>query len=283
MDFSLDYELLDSGDGKKLERYGEMILSRPSSVAVWERKTDLWKKADAEYVIKAGRPEGWKFRGRSFETWEMPSSIALSFRLRLQKNGQIGIFPEHSTYLGQVGRSLHALQSKKITPRVLNLFAYTGMASMFCAKNGAEVAHIDKSKAVLSWARENLELNSIKGVRLIPEDALTFLQREKKRGNTYHIVIADPVNFSRTSTGGSWDLDQAVIELVRAIADVMTKDAVLFLTCHQSYGFAETVNNILIDYEKLKKSSLNQMPLNIMEYSTKRQLPAGQLLYGSID
>lgn len=272
----LDYDLLDSGEGKKLERFGSKILIRPSSTAIWQKRTRLWDKVDAEFILA----EGWRFKHDSFDEWLIKLD-GLKLQLRLQNNGQIGLFPEHFQYLNDISDSLSEYKKEALHPKVLNLFAYTGMASLFCRNLDAEVVHVDKSKNALSWANENLKLNNItSGVRLIPEDALLFLEREEKRGHKYHIIIADPPNFSRLNKNENWDLDAVILPLLKAMLSVLEKDGTIFLSAHQSYGFAESVNNLISDF--IGDSSLKSIPLAIREKSTKRLMPAGIILYGKI-
>lgn len=279
-DFNLDYDLIDSGDGEKLERFGSKLLIRPCSTAVWQKQAlNLWKKADACFLHNSG----WQFFKQEFEKWNINLGDDLKLALHLQRNGQIGMFPEHFNYVSSLALAIDELKKQYHEVNVLNLFAYTGMASLVCQRLGVKVTHIDKAKAVLSWAKENLELNHIDaGVRLIPEDVLRFLEREKKRNHVYQLIIADPPNFSRISSNENWDLDRVIIDLVKAISGVLSSMGYLFISSHQSFGFAETVNNLLYDLKRLKDKKLTIMPLNLQEKTSKRFIPAGIISFGQL-
>ena len=275
----LDYELIDSGAGEKLERFGDKFIVRPASLAIWEKRSKKWNGIDAIFTPN----EGWCFLKKQFNDWRIRLGDSLFLQLHLQKNGQIGVFPEHTNYLGEIENAIEELKNETTPPQVLNLFAYTGMASIFCRGLGAEVTHIDKAKAVLTWARENFELNKFEnGIRFIPEDAIIFLEREKKRGHKYQIIIADPPNFSRLSKNENWDLDKVIIDLVKAISAVLVPNGYLFISSHQSFAFAESVQNLLIDLGRLKANTFNVLPLNITEQNSERKLPAGIITYGKL-
>ncbi|NLF25150.1 MAG: hypothetical protein GX589_05760 [Deltaproteobacteria bacterium] len=274
----LDYELLDSGNGRKLERFGTRILLRPSSICIWKKLGERWGEADATFVPG----QGWGFRGKPFEEWDLDAGEGLSFRLRLQRSGQVGIFPEHALYLPEVLTALRQIKGGG-APRVLNLFAFTGLASLYCVCAGAEVTHLDKSKQALAWAMTNFELNSLGSkVRLIADDAIAFLKREKRRAKCYDVIIADPPNFSRISRAKTWELDRVVIDLVEGILALLDRGGFFFISCHQGYGFAETVENLLYQYSGRSKIEVSSTALSLKETSTPRRLPAGMLVRGRV-
>ena len=270
-----DYELLDSGEGHKLERFGARIIARPSSLCIWKKLTDRWREAHCVYAPG----EGWRFSGQRFDEWEMQVGQGLSMRLRLQRNGQLGVFPEHAGYLPQLLSASAGLRGHP--PRVLNLFAFTGLASLVCMRAGAEVTHVDTSKQALAWAKANFELNGLDGkARLIAEDAVTFLRREKRRGKVYDVVIADPPNFSRISRSQTWELDRIVIDLIDAVSSVLGPGGVFFITCHQSYGFAETVGNLLYRPGEAAEFQISSEVLALKESASPRRIPAGIMICG---
>jgi len=277
LQLSLDYELLDSGEGRKLERFGSKIISRPSSLCIWKRLGGPWKKSNADYLPG----KGWVFRCKPFAEWEVRVTAELCVKARLQRNGQVGMFPEHIQYLPHV---MHALvDCKEDPPQVLNLFASSGLASLICLAVGAQVTHVDKSKQALEWADVNFRMNGLGGrARMIAEDAVRFLQREVRRSRKYDVVIADPPNFSRLSRTQTWQLDQVVLDLVTALSAVLSPSGRLFLTCHQSYGFAETVANLLYRPGQGENTGLVCESLTIKEAQTPRRIPVGVLLYGSL-
>jgi 23S rRNA (cytosine1962-C5)-methyltransferase len=170
------------------------------------------------------------------------------------------------------------LPGKKL--KVLNLFAFTGLASIFCAQRNALVCHVDISKQALDWASKNLELNAIprEQVRLIADDAIKFLEREVKRGNKYDVVIADPPTFSRVAKGKSWDLDQIVAPLLRDCLAVLdsTQGALLFSSHHHALP-PEVVNNVIADYRPDTSGGVEGAYFSLIETETGRQIPAGSL------
>ena len=175
------YSLLDSGGGLRLEQFGVKTVIRPSSLAIWKpRNPELWRTAAATYDHDAG----WTFAHQQFKEWEVAIG-AVKLTLRLQRNGQVGFFPDHTLYLDELVTAVKKIAKKNSRPpNMLNLFAYTGMASIVAMHAGAQVTHLDILKPALDWARVNAERNNLpsNALRLIPDDALTFMEREIKRG-----------------------------------------------------------------------------------------------------
>lgn len=271
--------LEDSGLGERLERFGERLIRRPSSLAIWQRKMPVshWNQADATYVPQ----QGWSFRADSFQDWIADLG---AFRLKLipQENGQTGLFPEHLEYFSRLSQHLEQLRAKLDRPvRVLNLFAYTGMATVWCALHGAEVTHIELSKRILSWARENLELNGKfdNTIRFIPEDAVTFLERELRRGSTYDLIISDPPSFSRVSKGQSWDLEEIIVAHIRALTQVLNPGGSIFLTSHHHLLNSFTLENLFLDLTSAENQfSFEASELTVAEHNSQRRLACGSLL-----
>jgi 23S rRNA (cytosine1962-C5)-methyltransferase len=277
--FSESYALLDSGHGLKLERFGDKSIVRPSSLSVWKQRLprERWTNADAAFD-----PErGWSFRGTPFDSWRFDSDLC-TLVLRPQTNGQIGIFPEHAAYLEAVKARIGELRSTQGAVQVLNLFAYTGMASMVAAKAGASVTHLDLAKRALDWARENIAANELPegAVRLIPEDALIYLARQAKKEQRYDIIIADPPSFSRITAKKTWSLDEVSQELVRLLLAVLEPTGgELFLTSHHFELGAHTFRNLLIDELHGTPHSIELGELSMREEDSPRILPAGFLVH----
>ena len=186
---SKDYELLDSGQGEKLERFGSVVLRRPDPQALWPKsKEEKWQEADASFV-RTGQSGKWKTKDGFKKEWTI-SLEDLSFNLELLPSKHLGVFPEQ---LGQ-WRWLNEKISKSKNVSVLNLFAYTGGATLACAKAGAEVCHLDSSEFAVNLAKKNLESSGLKDkpVRFIVDDVRKFVEREIKRGKKYDIVLMDP-------------------------------------------------------------------------------------------
>ena len=269
------YALLDSGDGEKLERFGGTVLARPSSICIWKkRKPQLWRTADAQFVPKVG----WRFPKQKFESWQLAGD-SFKLQLRLQTNGQIGTFPEHGFYLEAMGKLVSAAEFKSF--RVLNLFAYSGMASTFLAGLGAHVCHVDLSKKSLGWAEENLRLNKLdpKLARLICEDSMSFLKKEIKRDKSYNLIIADPPSFGRISANKSWKLLDIITELTSDCIKLLDrKFGALFMTSHDPETHPELLANILSDLSGASSEKIYCQNLNIQESEGARLLPSGQLV-----
>lgn len=267
------YELLDSGAEKRWERFGDVVLVRPSRLAVWKpRQKNL--ASDAEFVHE----RGWTLKNKKIDSWTIARD-GLSLKLRLQDNGQIGLFPEHALYLSKIGE---VLKNKK-SARVLNLFAYTGLATCYAALQGANITHVDVSKKVLDWCTENLQLNNIpkESYRFIREDALAFLRKEVSRGNTYDVVICDPPSFSRLSPKETWDLENVLTELVELCVKVVKeKRGAIFITNHHYESGGHVLANLVREHTT-SKVHVEELLLEEQAIAAKstRVLPAGFLVY----
>jgi 23S rRNA (cytosine1962-C5)-methyltransferase len=202
-----DYRLLDFGMGRKLERFGAFIVDRPEEQAMGRRALSNaeWQKADAVFDGDAEDKEGrWRFNGKSIETFPLGFE-GLNFLGRFTPFRHMGFFPEAAAHWRWTSEQIKAQGAPF---RVLNLFGYTGIASLFAAKAGAEVTHIDASKKAISYARENQDIAGLsdKPIRWIVEDAVTFVQREQRRAKTYEGIILDPPKFGRGPDGETWHL-----------------------------------------------------------------------------
>jgi 23S rRNA (cytosine1962-C5)-methyltransferase len=272
---STEYALLDSGNGERLERFGDVILTRPSSLAIWKRrKPALWANNTASY----SHEDGWRADGKAPEEW--PISVAgVTLTLRLQRNGQIGFFPEHALYMPELAESVaRAKQSGATSPQMLNLFAFTGMASMVAAKAGAHVTHIDILKPALDWAKKNAAANQLPEnvLRLIPEEAIIFLEREVKRNKSYSVIVLDPPGFSRIDKNQSWDLPDVLPEMIELTTKLLTPGGEIFFTSHGAEHGATTAENLYRDY--LPNAQIESTQLLIPENESPRSLPAGFLV-----
>lgn len=281
MDLNISgYTLLDSGDGRKLERFGDIIIDRPSSLSSWQRRQPVsaWQAAHARYAP----PDLWEFSGRSFNSWK--AQIAgVTIELELMSNGQVGLFPEHATYLPEIGEALE--KRSKRDPRkiqVLNLFAYTGLATCFCAKYpNTQVTHVDLAKRAIERAKHNAMLNNSHhdSIRWIVDDALGFMAREARKGNRYDIVIIDPPSFSRVSKQNSWTLDEKAPEIVRLVLDVLNpENGAVYFTNHSSASTSDVTRNIALDTFNDHAVAIEIKSLALNEEFSPRRLPAGSLI-----
>ncbi len=225
-----DYALLDSGDGRKLERYGPLTVVRPEPQCFWRPRLEpgVWDAADAIFDPTDEEDTGrWKLAGRPPETWPLGWGDA-RFHARLTPFRHLAFFPEQAANWAWLDQRVRArAQIGAGPPRVLNLFGYTGVASLVCAAAGAEVTHVDASKKSVGWARDNAELSGLsdKPIRWIVEDARRYVQREVRRGSRYDGVILDPPKYGRGPTGEVWRLFEDLAELTRSCAQLLSPDA----------------------------------------------------------
>jgi 23S rRNA (cytosine1962-C5)-methyltransferase len=274
------YTLVDSGDGRKLERFGSKVIDRPSSLSSWKRRKSgrEWGEADATY----SPPDRWNFSDKSYSTWNVEIEDTV-IELELMSNGQVGIFPEHALYLPLVRQRINALGDNGSRPvRVLNLFAYTGLATAFCAKlPNVSVTHVDLAKRAIERAKHNASLNQIAHdkIRWIVDDALGFMAREQRKGSTYDVIIIDPPSFSRVSKANSWTLEEKAPEIVALTLSVLApKAGCVFFTNHSTASTSDVVRNIALDTYHDKGVDIDIRPLSLREENTDRLLPAGSLI-----
>ena len=231
-----DYHLLDAGDGEKLERWKDVVLRRPDPQAIWpKQRPELWGQARAHYHRASGSGGGhWQFFRDLPERWTV-SYRDLSFYVRPTGFKHTGLFPEQAVNWDWM-RTLIAGANRPI--RVLNLFGYTGGATVACAAQGAQVTHVDAAKGMVSWAGENRVLSGVPQtqVRWIVDDALKFVQREQRRGNLYQGILMDPPSYGRGPGGEVWKLEDTLYQLVTACAQVLAPDALFMLVNSYTTG-----------------------------------------------
>ena len=236
-----DYEVLDTGDGEKLERWGDVILRRPDPQTIWP-KTDeaLWERADAVYHRSERGGGGWEFRRTLPERWELPWGD-LRFYVRPTGFKHTGLFPEQEANWRWMGEILRA--SGRREPRVLNLFGYTGAATAACAAAGAQVTHVDAAKGMVQWAKENRALNGLPetSCRWIVEDALAFVRREIRRGHSYDGILMDPPSYGRGPSGEVWKLENELYGLVETCSRALSEEPLFFLINSYTTGFQASV------------------------------------------
>lgn len=248
-----DYELIDSGNTEKLERFGRHILQRPEPQAVWNKhlsETEWAKMADAtfkkekgnpdkgEWVLKKGMPEQW-FINYSYK------GMKIRMRLGLTAFRHIGIFPEQSDNWNFIYEQ--CLGIKTLKPRILNLFAYTGGASLAACSAGGDVYHVDSVKPVVTWARDNMDASGLDNIHWIVEDAMKFVRREVKRGNNYHGIILDPPAYGRGPEGEKWLLEEKINELTSLCATLLDKRQGFLVMNLYSMGFSALILENLIN------------------------------------
>jgi len=256
-----DYELLDSGAGEKLERFGSYVLSRPEPKALWGKSLSdaEWRRlAHTSFTPgagfgKAGKEDSgtWNRLRKMDDQWYIryPLSGAasvLNLRLGLTSFKHVGVFPEQAPNWEYIYRQTRALASKGRTPRVLNLFAYTGAASLAAKAAGADVTHLDSVRQVVTWARGNMENSGLDGIRWVVEDAMKFARREARRGNRYDGIILDPPAYGHGPDGEKWKLDECLFEMLQTVGDILApQDAFLVLNLY-SNGFSALLGETVV-------------------------------------
>jgi 23S rRNA (cytosine1962-C5)-methyltransferase len=267
------YALLDSGDGEKLEKFGQYILSRPDPNAVWQKKSpSAWQKADA--IFHKGKSiHGARWENRNIkEPWRF-SFEKISLWLKLTPFKHTGLFPEQILnwqWFGEI------LEKSPISCRVLNLFGYTGGATLYAASKGASITHVDASKPSVAWARENQKLSGLENakIRWIVDDAKKFITREIKRGHKYDAVILDPPSFGRDPKGKVFKFEKDVPELLKLIGQAVSLNPLFVLFNSYATGYSPTVIKNMLS-EILPAEKIESGELEIKERSTQRVLPTG--------
>lgn len=257
-----DYELMDSGDGMKLERWGQYVMARPDSRIIWTRgRPDLWKNADAIF-----ENEKWKFRTDPPTGWVIAYD-KIRFKIKPTEFKHTGVFPEQASNWVWIG--------ERKAERVLNLFGYTGGATMAAAFTGAQVTHVDSSRPAMMWASENAQLSGIPKdrIRWIQDDALKFVNREIRRGVKYDGIIMDPPRFGRGASGEVWKLEENLPKLVWACKQILSPTPVFFLINAYTADLASTaLGNLLID---VVGNGVESGEIGLKESTRERILPAG--------
>ncbi len=248
-----DYELIDSGNFEKLERFGPYYLLRPEPQAIWNPSmpTDEWERlASAWFKKEKNDPEKgrWMLRKDMPEQWIIQYPYrAMNMRMRLGLTAfrHIGVFPEQAENWNYIYDAVSDMNMPQ--PKVLNLFAYTGGASLAACAAGAEVVHVDSVKPVINWARENMEASGLSGIRWVVEDALKFVKREVRRGSLYHGIILDPPAYGRGADGEKWILEENLNELIQLCEKLLLPSKSFLLVNLYSMGFSALVLENLVN------------------------------------
>ena len=255
-----DYELLDSGAGEKLERFGSYVLARPEPKALWDKSLPAseWRRlAHTTFTPgagfgKAGKEDSgtWDRLKKMDDQWWIrycnADGLKMDLRLGLTSFKHVGVFPEQAPNWDWIWRQTHALAAKGRTPRVLNLFAYTGAASLAAKAAGADVTHLDSVRQVVTWARGNMERSGLDGIRWVVEDAMKFARREAKRGNVYDGIILDPPAYGHGPDGEKWKLDECLFEMLRTVGEILApQDAFLVLNLY-SNGYSALLGETVV-------------------------------------
>lgn len=257
------YELLDSGNGKKLERYGDLILDRPCAQAVWEpQNSSLWKHVTARFDRVGGL--NWEGRGNVSKPWNVEIA-GVVMKLSATDFGHIGVFPETRALWKWIRETLtEQAQAKGRMLKFLNLFAYSGGATLAAAQSGSECCHLDASKGMVDWARENAALNDLQDapIRWIVDDVIKFLRREVKRGNKYDGILLDPPSFGRGKKGELYKIEDQLMTTLDLVHDVLSEDPAFVILTSHTPGFSPIVlSNLLRQYHPNGRFECGEMLL----------------------
>jgi len=243
-----DFEVLDTADGEKLERWGKIILRRPDPQVIWKNasKPELWKNAAAHYHRSNEGGGIWENYGKIPDRWNIGYKD-LKFNIKTMGFKHTGLFPEQAVNWDFIGEKIKSCGRSDV--RVLNLFAYTGGATVAAASAGAaEVVHVDAAKGMVQWAKENIALSGLehKLVRFIVDDVLKFALREQRRGKTYDIIIMDPPSYGRGPGGEIWKLENELYGLIEQCVKIMSNSPLAFIVNSYTTGLSPTVvSNIM--------------------------------------
>ncbi|MGN1343793.1 MAG: class I SAM-dependent methyltransferase [Traorella sp.] len=249
-----DYECIDTGNGEKLERWKDVILRRPDPQAIWpiDNEDDAWKKPHAFYHRSKSGGGNWEYIKSFKKEWTI-NYRHLTFKVSPTGFKHTGIFPEQASNWDFM---MDKIKNANREIKVLNLFAYTGGATMACASaNASEVVHVDAAKGMVNWAKENMVLSHLedKKIRFIVDDVIKFVEREKRRGRKYHAIIMDPPSYGRGPNGEVWKIEEQLYPLIMKCMDILDDDPLFFLVNSYTTGFSATVLENILCSTLLKK------------------------------
>lgn len=241
-----DYEILDMANGEKLERWKDVILVRPDPQIIWEQKTfpEKWKNANARYQRSSTGGGAWQYQKKLPTSWQVKYK-ELTFHIKPMGFKHTGLFPEQAVNWDWM---ISKIQNEKREMKVLNLFAYTGGATVACGYAGASVCHVDSSKGMVAWAKENVQASGLanRPIRYIVDDVTKFVSREIRRGNKYDAIIMDPPSYGRGTNGEVWKFEENIGELVKLCTQVLSENPLFFLINSYTTGISSVVlENIL--------------------------------------
>ena len=277
-----DYELLDVGDFEKLERFGQYITIRPEPQAVWPKtwgNADWEKQAHVKFIPRSSSAGDWKKLKQMPDQWKIGYGIknakstteSLQFRLGLTSFKHVGVFPEQAVNWDAIVSFLSEIDK----PKFLNLFAYTGGASLAARAAGADVTHVDSIKQVVTWANENMQLSKLDNIRWMVDDALKFVKKEARRGNLYHGIILDPPAYGHGPNGEKWQLEDNISEMMGEVLKILNPEKHLLILNAYSLGFSSIIiENFLRSYAKSNASALQTGEL-FLQAKSGVKLPLG--------
>ena len=272
-----DYELIDCSDGERLERWGDIVLIRPDPQIIWKtpKKDPLWKQAHARYHRSSSGGGAWQFYKNMPKQWKIKYKD-LTFGIKPMGFKHTGVFPEQAVNWDfAAGKIKNAGRPVK----VLNMFAYTGAATLACLNAGASVCHVDASKGMVQWAKENAELSSLsdKPVRWLVDDCVKFVQREQRRGNKYDGIIMDPPSYGRGPGGEVWKLEEQLFSLVDLCSGILSDNPVFFILNSYTTGLSPSVMEYLLGVMLRSRfgGSVSSSEIGLHVTATGLALPCG--------
>ena len=285
-----DYKILDMADGEKLERWGNITLIRPDPQIIWKEKSypNLWKKADAIYKRSASGGGQWIYNKKIPSSWKINYND-LTFNVKPMGFKHTGIFPEQAVNWDFMMNKIKSEKKKNPNKEinVLNLFAYTGAATIACLRAGANVCHVDSSKGMVEWAKENVESSNLrdKKVRFLIDDVIKFVNREIRRNNKYDAIIMDPPSYGRGKNGEVWKFEENINELVSLCMNILVDEPLFFIINSYTTGISSQVlENILRIYfnkSKIKGGKFSHGEIGLPMENSKLVLPCG--IYGRFE
>ena len=275
-----EYKILDMANGQKLEEWGNIILSRPDPQIIWKEKSypSIWKKSDAVYSRSKTGGGSWKYNKKLPENWQIKYKD-LIFNIKPMGFKHTGLFPEQAVNWDWM---IDKIKKAKRDIKVLNLFAYTGGATVACLYAGASVCHVDSSKGMVSWAKENVQSSGLadKKVRYIVDDVNKFVAREIRRGNKYDAIIMDPPSYGRGANGEVWQFENNIYDLVELCKQVLSDNPLFFLINSYTTGISSSVlaNILNLTIGKDYKGQVSSGEIGLPMDNSELILPCG--IYG---
>ena len=274
-----DYEILDMANGEKLERWNNIYLVRPDPQIIWNDKQypEKWKQANARYNRSSTGGGHWDYKKRLPDSWQIKYKN-LTFNIKPMGFKHTGLFPEQAVNWDWM---INKIQQSKRNIKVLNLFAYTGGATVACLSAGASVCHVDSSKGMTTWAKENVDSSGLreKPVRFIIDDVVKFVQREIRRGNKYDAIVMDPPSYGRGKNGEVWQFENNIADLVELCMQVLSDDPLFFLINSYTTGISSRVLANLLELNmKNYKGKITSGEIGLPMKNSNLVLPCG--IYG---
>jgi 23S rRNA (cytosine1962-C5)-methyltransferase len=286
-----DYELIDVGGFEKLERFGQFITIRPEPQAVWDKSlsnAEWEKRAHIKFISRSSSSGEWKKLKQMPDQWKISYEIGggenqdvrsksqdeshsqISFRLGLTSFKHVGIFPEQAPNWDFIYQTVKAMSVPQ--PKILNLFAYTGGASLAAKAAGADVTHVDSIKQVVTWSKENMDLSGLNNIRWVVEDALKFVKREEKRGNKYNGIILDPPAFGHGPNGEKWKLEDNINEMIKGVLNLLSDQEHFLILNAYSLGLSPLIIENLLKQKAGENLNVGELYLQATEGN---KLPLG--------